>query len=473
MLDLRKFQRRFIKNAIADGIDLACLTLPRGNGKTSLAAHLITRAMTPGDELHVPGCEVLLGAASIEQARLTFRFVRSDLEPTGHYRFIDSVTRLGITDKRDGTRLRVISSSAKRAMGVVGVPLWIMDEPGSYETVGGQLMYDAAATAQGKPGSPLRLIFIGTLAPALTGWWHQLIEGGTQGNTYVQTLQGDPAKWDKWSEIRRCNPLTAISADFRKKLLSERDAARRDVRLKARFLSYRLNVPSPDASTVLLTVEDWKRVLSRPVAERTGQPAVAIDLGAGRAWSAAVAIWETGRVEAVAVAPGIPSIEEQEKRDRVPRGTYQKLLENGSLRMAHGRRVQPVKDLIGFVRERWGNPSHYISDRFRVPELLDSVNGVPVTARMTRWSESGFDIRALRKMALDGPLNVSPDSAGILTASMAAAQVKPDDSGNVRLVKHGTNNCGRDDVAAAAVLACGLFERSMPMRPRWRYRGAA
>ena len=41
----------------------------------------------------------------------------------------------------------------------------VLDEPGAWETVGGQLMYDALTTAQGKPGSPLKLVFIGTLGP--------------------------------------------------------------------------------------------------------------------------------------------------------------------------------------------------------------------------------------------------------------------------------------------------------------------
>ena len=36
-------------------------------------------------------------------------------------------------------------------------------------------------------------------------------------------------------------------------MLEERDAARADSRLKARFLSYRLNQPSADESAVLLT----------------------------------------------------------------------------------------------------------------------------------------------------------------------------------------------------------------------------
>ena len=86
-------------------------------------------------------------------------------------------------------------------------------------------------TAQGKPNSALRIIYIGTLAPLATGpghWWHDLIMGGPQPSTYVQRLVGDPDRWDQaWSEIRRCNPLmVAVDPNFKRKLLQERDAAR-------------------------------------------------------------------------------------------------------------------------------------------------------------------------------------------------------------------------------------------------------
>ena len=54
--------------------------------------------------------------------------------------------------------------------------------------------------------------------------------------------------------------LTAISAPSGRKLLEERDKARRDSRLKARYLSYRLNAPTGDESTMLLTVDDYQRM---------------------------------------------------------------------------------------------------------------------------------------------------------------------------------------------------------------------
>ena len=158
--------------------------------KVGWPAHLLERALTPGDKLNVPGAEYLLCAASIEQARIVFRFVRQAIEGTNRYRFIDSVTRLGIVDKETNTKLRVLSSNGKTAMGIVGTPLLVADEPGSWEVTGGGLMHDAIETAKGKPGSPLRVVYIGTLAPARAGWWHEMIADGTHDSTYVQSLQG-------------------------------------------------------------------------------------------------------------------------------------------------------------------------------------------------------------------------------------------------------------------------------------------
>ena len=266
--------------------------------------------------------------------------------------------------------------------------------------------------------------------------------------------------WDQWPEIRRCNPLTAISGDFRRRLLVERDAARVDSRLKARFLSFRLNQPSGDESEVLLTVGDWERVTARAVPERERRPFVGVDLGGGRAWSAAVAVWGNGRVEARAVAPGIPDLEEQEKRDRVPAGTYSKLYDMGQLEVADGLRVQPPAALWDMIRTTWGKPQVVVLDRFRLAEFEDAVKrGARLEPRVSRWSESSFDIRALRQMALDGPLSVDADSQALLATSLSQAMVKSDDAGNTRLVKKGNNNTSRDDVAQGLVLAAGALAR--------------
>ena len=467
-MKLRPFQSEFVAGVLKPGITRAALSIPRGNGKSWLAGFLAAESLTPGGALWESGSENVLLSGSLDQARYVWRFCREFLGEDG-YSYLDSTNKIGIRHKATGTRLVVRSSRAKGAFGIVGARLAIADEPGAWDVVGGELMADALDTAIGKPNSDLRVVYIGTLAPSRSGWWHDLIQDGSGGSTYIQAIRGDLAKWDSWPEIRRCNPLVEISGQFRKTLLEERDKARRDPRLKARFCSYRLNVPSQDENSTLLTVEDWSAILKRAVPEADGRPVVGIDLGGGRAWSAACGLWRSGRVEAVAVAPGIPSLADQERRDRVPANTYQRLVDSGALHLADGLRVPKPAQLVSLIASKWGRPAVLICDRFRLGELKDAANGYRVMPRISRWSESSFDIRALRKQAADGDLSVEVRSRGLLTASLAVSVVKSDDAGNFRMVKD-HDHCSRDDVAAALVLAAGAAERA-PKRGRKVYHG--
>ena len=86
MIDLRPFQKRFLKGAFGRGVRRAALSLPRGNGKSHLAAYILRRCLTPGDALHVAGAEYLLLSGSLEQARQVFNPLVADLpeSSTGH-----------------------------------------------------------------------------------------------------------------------------------------------------------------------------------------------------------------------------------------------------------------------------------------------------------------------------------------------------------------------------------------------------
>ena len=438
------------------------MSLPRGNGKSALAGYLGARIITPGDPLFWTGTKSLIVAGSFEQARIVFTFVRNSIgQDNPDYRYSDNSTQVKVTHKATKTELQVRGSNAKAMMGLVNMPWVIADEPGAWAVNDGLVMFDAISTSLGKPNSPLKALFLGTLAPATGGWWHELIAKGSHHSTYVQAIQGDRETWDRWQTIRKANPLTAISPEFRKQLLEERDAARGDTRLKARFLSYRLNIPTADESEVLLTVEDFKLAVAREVAPPTGQPIVGVDLGQNRSWTAAVAIWETGRIEAMAIAPGIPGLDEQEKRDTVPKGTYQKLYDMGVLDVAEGLRVPEPTHLWEDIKARWGVPAAIVCDRFRLPILQDAVGGACyIDPRITRWSDAVFDIRSLQKGFKDGPFSVEESSRPLLIASLAAAFVKNDDQGNTRLAKRNSDQKARDDVAAALTLAAGGWGRA-------------
>ena len=465
MLKLRPFQRRAVKAFESGRYDVVCLSLPRSQGKGSLAAELCWRALTPGDVLHRPVTESHLVASSIGQSRRTcFKLLRRMVEGSkraGDYSISESAMACHVRHKPTNTRVSVLAATAKASLGLVGTPFVVLDEPGSYDLEGGAALWDALATALGKPESDLRLFVIGHLAPRATGpghWYCDLVADGTNGRTWVYAIQGRSEKWDQASEIRRCSPLSWTFPKSRAKLLEQRDRARSDPRERAAFLSYRLNVPSADESAALLTVADWLNVKARPVPDREGVPQVGLDLGSGRAWSAAVAQWRNGRVECAAVAPGVPSIREQEKRDRVIPGTYQKLVDLGLLQVADGLRVPPPALLVSRVRE-WA-PETVYCDTHRLPELLDAAKGLKVRSRPIRWAEQSQDIRALRRGALDGDVAVAKECQPLLEASLQVATVKNDDAGNVKLQKRGTNNAARDDVAAAWVLAAGAVNRA-------------
>ena len=470
---LRPFQRRFLGDVFAPGVRSACYSLPRGNGKSSLVARLAARTLRPDDDLHVAGVENHIVAASIGQARRTvFRLLREELdEDETRFKFAESPQACHAINRATKARVSVLASGAAHAQGLVRCRWIWADEPGSWAATGGANMWDAIRTAMGKPGVPLRAVLIGTLAPALDGWWHDLIGKGSRRSTRVHVLKGDPKRWGDWPNIRACNPLMSTFSESRDTLLEERDDARGDSRLRAAFQSYRLNVPSLDETAVLLTVADWELATAREVQPREGRPIVGIDLGRNRSWSAGVALWpSTGRVEAVAVAPGLPGIEGQEKRDGVKSGAYRKLADAGLLTLTEGLRVVPPDALLDRIRP-W-NPSVIVCDRFRLDELRDTSPPCRVVPRVTRYSEAAQDIRALRRAAKDGPMNVAPESRPLVEASLAVARVKHDDGGSFRLQKDGTHNKSRDDVAAALLLAAGAAAR-MPKRSRGSFIGIA
>ena len=217
---------------------------------------------------------------------------------------------------------------------------------------------------------------------------------------WVKTLQGDPAQvWDTWAEIRRCNPLANIDAGFRKQVaIGAGRGARRPPSAGKRFASYRLNIPTGDESTRLLTPEDLDRVIARPVPEREGRPVV----GRGHGRKPGM-VCGNGNVGQRADRGGrrlrlvSPASLTKSGGIRVPQGTYQRLADSGRLVVADGYRVPPASMLADLIRSEWGTPVKTMLDRFRMYQLEDCARGLKLEARVTRYSESSADIRALRR----------------------------------------------------------------------------
>ena len=462
-----RFHADWIRAAYAPDIQIAALSIPRGGAKTWLAGQLAALAITPGSPTFERGIETLAVSASLEQSRVLLNFVREALrggaeEDNDNYRYLDSGQRLAVTHRETNTKLRVLSSSGKRAMGLAQFSTILADEPGSWETRGGALMWDALRQSLGKREGQ-RLFLIGTRAPAETAsWWPSLLDGGAGSGTHVTVRSAPPDEpWDAWPTIRKVNPLVMHSASLRKTILRERDDARRSPELRPAFEAYRLNRQVDVYSDVLVTTEAWKAVEARPVPAREGRPIVGIDLGSERSWSAAWCLWRNGRSECYAVCPGIPDLAERERADAMPRGLYRKLAADGVLIVDEDLRVSRPATLIDHLLELGVRPEVIYCDRFMLGTLQDAVAGRwPIVPRVTRWSEATEDIAGFRKLVHDGPLSITSECRALARVGLSQATVASDDQGSVRITKkrHGRS---RDDVAVAGALAAGALVRAM------------
>ena len=467
---LAPFQRRFIRGAFAPGIFNAVKSCPRGSGKSTLSGWLLAEAIDPEGALFVPGSESVLVAGSRDQAAAVFKFLRERCGEDG-FRYQDSGQRVGATHKLTGTRVRVASSDAKRAFGIVGARLIIGDEPGAWQARAGSEMYDALSTAGGK--NEQTFVLIGTRAPGPAGgWWRNLVDDEPDPATYVQVHEapvnedGEVDHWSRWSVIKRANPLIDFNPYLRPKLEEERRKGLRSDDARRRFVTYRLNRPQQAASEVLLTVDAWRTVEARPVPAAAGRPVAGLDVGSSRSWSAAAIAWPSGRLTAYVVAPGVPSLSEQEKADGVKAGTYEALARSGLLTVDEGRRVVRVEALVDRVLAF--RPTVIVCDRFRLPEVRDAVRGrARIEPRVVRWSEGTEDIMATRRWALDGSMSVVPDARWLFAMALAECAVESDDDGSLRTVKL-RGRRSRDDLARALTLAGGALARMPAPRP-WKY----
>ena len=467
---LLRFHERWLRATFQPGIEVSALSCPRGNAKSATVGRLLAVAMTPESPLWRPGLETVVVAASLKQARITWRFMRALLGDDDAYRWQDSDQRIACTHVPSGQAAYCISSSGKAAMGLSQFGAIIFDEPAALDLRNGALLFDAVRQSLGKVEGQ-RLLLIGTRAPADPGtWWPDLLDAGSSPGQHVTLLSAPSSEpWDAWATIRRVNPVANVHAPLRGTILRERDEARRNPTLRRSFEAYRLNRQVETVDEMLCEADDWLSVERRPVPEREGRPIVGIDMGGSRSWSAAWCLWANGRSECFAVCPGIPDLGERERMDAMPAGAYSRLLRDGVLHIEDAKQVADPATLVAVLAEHGIRPVRALCDRFMHPQLVDAVAGrFRIEPRQTRWSEATEDIAAFRQLVADGPLSIAAECRGLARIALGQAVVVSDDQGSTRLSKK-RHSRSRDDVAVCAVLAAGQLAREM-RKPKPRAR---
>ena len=460
-LQLLPWQRRFLRGMI--GSAESALSVPRANGKTTLAA-AVAAASIDGP-LRMPRGLTVVVAASMRQGSILYdhasAFLGDKLRDKSTWRvWAGGAARLMIEHRPTGARLVVIASGPGRALGLAP-SLVLADEPSAWDTSQSERMIGALRTGLGKQESG-RLVALGTRGVDSESWFSRMLDGGADySQLHAARPTDNPLLVSTW---RRANPSLEHLPDLREALEHEARLARRDPAVLASFRSYRLNSGTPDTvEQVVLQVEVWRSIEVEHL-DKSGPVVYGIDLGTTAAMSAASAYWPaTGALDVLAVVPEIPTLDEKGLLDGVG-PMYVQMEQRGEL-FRRGRRVSSIDGLLTLALERWGPPDVVVCDRWRAAELADSLerNRVPPASLVERgagFRDGAEDVRDFVAACLSDA--VRPTRSLLLRSALASARTVSDAAGNRKLAKNsqgGRRSKSRDDALAAAILAVGVGSR--------------
>ena len=469
-LELWPWERRFLRDALRPGIVEAGLTMGRGGGKSTLIA-AIAAAAVAGPLRQARG-DVLVVASSFLQARVVFEHSRAFLGPffaasPADWRIVDHSQAAVVEHVPSGARLRCIGSDPRRAHGLAPA-LCIADEPAQWPATSGERMVAALETARGKLRAS-RLFFIGTRPAEGEHWFNRrLVPSASRAAVvYAADPEADPHSPESWASA---NPSMAFLPDLRAAIERESSEAKADPARLASFRALRLNSGVSDTvPRAILTVDEWTRI-ERDDTPRGAEFVLGLDVGGGAAQTAAARCdpW-TGRLEAVAAFPGVPSLDERGRRDGVG-SLYERMAARGELLVIGDGRAVDLTEFLGLLLDRWGAPACVVADRWHAAELQDALGraGYPVAEFVLRgqgWKDGAEDVREFRRECLAERIHPVPSL--LLRAAIRESRVASDPAGNQKLAKQsegGRRARARDDALAAAIV--GIAECARERRRR-------
>ncbi len=331
---LAPFQKQFVKGALADGVNVACLSIGRGNAKTALSAGIALGAVK-GIWDRQPRREILIAARTRDQARIAFDFVvgfiRSLPEDEQAAFTIRRSPRLEIEYDGDGGGhfVRAIAADGKTALGSAPT-LVLMDERGHWQADQGDALEHALLSGLGKRGG--RALIISTSAAddahPFSVWLDEEAEG-----VYRQEHRPAPGlPADDLESLKLANPGAAYGIGSSLDWLqgqARRAIARGGSTLTAFRLYNRNERVSGENRDVLLTVDEWLSCETADLPPRQGQVVIGIDLGGSASMTAAAFYWAaTGRLEALGTFPSKPSLLDRGQNDGVS-GRYVEMQDRG------------------------------------------------------------------------------------------------------------------------------------------------
>lgn len=471
-IKLAQFQKDFINGAVRRDTATACLSVGRGNGKSTLTAGLGLGSLL-GIWDDQPRREILVAARVRDQAAVVFSYVN------GLIAGLPDELRDQITVRRGarlefefdggggGHILRCIAAEPKNALGT-SPTLCILDERGHWHDDKGDDLEAALLSGLGKRGGQCYMISTSASSDAhpFSRWLDK-----PPSNCYVQEHRpeiGLPA--DDLPSLIVANPGASEGIGSDLKWLQEqaqRSIARGGSALSSFRLYNRNERVAGENRNMLIDVDTWLDCEVSDLPERKGPLIVGVDLGGSASMSAAVFYWpETGRMESVGAFPSEPGLEDRGHRDGVS-GRYVEMHERGELVTLGGSIVPADRFLALIARRVDGYPIACLtSDRYRQSEFEEAMRKasirVPVVWRGMGWRDGAEDVERFRQAVFDEQVKTSPSM--LMRSALADAVTISDVSGNAKLAK--ARSLGRIDAAAAAVLAVAEGRRLLGRIPK-------
>ena len=459
LVKLAPFQKQFVRGALADGVNVAVLSIGRGNAKTALSAGIALGAVL-GEWDRQPRREILIAARTRDQARIAFDFVvgfmRSLPEDLQKEFTVRRSPRLEVEYEGDGGGhfIRAIAADGKSALGSAPT-LVLMDERGHWQADQGDALEHALLSGIGKRGG--RALIISTSAAddkqPFSVWLDQ-----DQPGVYRQEHRPAPGlPADDLESLKEANPGAAYGIGSNLEWLqgqARRAIARGGSTLTSFRLYNRNERVSGETRDLLLTVDEWLGCETAELPERKGQVVIGIDLGGSASMTAAAFYWpDTGRLECLGTFPSKPTLLDRGQNDGVS-GRYVEMQDRGELSVLGDQTVPVASWLTEVVRHVHGETIAAITaDRYKQAELGEAIDRIgiraPIVWRGQGFRDGGEDCERFRRAAYDGNIKAKPSL--LLRSAFADAVTLRDPANNLKLAK--ARSTGRIDAAAATVLA--------------------
>ena len=459
VIKLAPFQKQFVKGALAEGVNVAVLSIGRGNAKTALSAGIALGSCMGAWDAQ-PRREIIIAARTRDQARVAFDFcvgfMRS-LPDEEQKRFtVRRSPRLEIEYDGDGGGhvIRAIAADGKSALGSAPT-LVLMDERGHWTADQGDALEHALLSGLGKRGG--RALIISTSAATDTHpfsiWLDQPQEG-----VYRQEHRPAPGlPADDLDSLRDANPGAVAGIGSSLEWLqgqARRAIARGGSTLTAFRLYNRNERVSGETRELLLTVDEWLSCEVSEIPPRQGQVVIGIDLGGSASMTAAGFYWPaTGRLECLGTFPARPSLLDRGQNDGVA-SRYVEMHDRGELSTL-GDATVPVAAWLSEVMAHVAgeNIGAITADRYKQSELGEAMDKIgiraPIIWRGQGFRDGGEDCERFRRACFDGKVQSAPSL--LLRSAFADAVCLRDPANNLKLAK--ARSTGRIDAAAATILA--------------------